>query len=68
MTKKKLSWLLVPLFLLMLPATGCQYWENMTNSGSGSSSTSGSALHFHHPVGAAGPRAGNGQFDGKVPF
>ena len=42
MTKKKLSWLLLPLLLLMLPATGCQYWDNMTNSGSGSSSNSSS--------------------------
>ena len=42
MTKKKLTWLLVPLFLLMLPATGCQYWDNMTNSGSGSGSTASS--------------------------
>jgi hypothetical protein len=42
MTKKKLSWLLLPLLLLMLPVNGCQYWDNMTNSGSGSSSNTSS--------------------------
>jgi hypothetical protein len=38
MTKEKLSLLLLPLLLLILPATGCQYWDNWTNSGGGSSS------------------------------
>ena len=50
MTKKKLSWLLLPLFLLMLPATGCQYWDNLTNSGSGSSSGSGSTTQAEEPT------------------
>ena len=40
MQKTKLTWLLLPLLLLMLPATGCQYWDNLTNSGGGSSSNS----------------------------
>jgi len=40
MQKTKLTWLLLPLLLLMLPATGCQYWDNVTNSGGGSSSNS----------------------------
>ena len=40
MTKKKKSWLYLPLLLLMLTATGCQYWDNLTNSGSGSGSSS----------------------------
>jgi hypothetical protein len=42
MTKKKLSCLFLTLLLLMVPATGCQYWDNWTNSGSGSGSSSGS--------------------------
>jgi len=42
MQKTKLTWLLLPLLLLILPAAGCQYWENMTNSGSGSGSSSNS--------------------------
>jgi hypothetical protein len=37
MIKKNLICLLLPLLLLLLPATGCQYWDNMTNSGSGGS-------------------------------
>ncbi len=43
MTKKILSLLLLPLLLLMLPATGCQYWDNWTNSGGSSSSNSGTS-------------------------
>ena len=42
MKKKTLGWLIFPIFLLMVSATGCQYWDNMTNSGSGSSSGSSS--------------------------
>jgi hypothetical protein len=42
MIKKNLCLFLFPLLLLMLPATGCQYWDNWTNSGGGSSSNSGS--------------------------
>jgi hypothetical protein len=45
MKKTKLSWLLLPLFLLMLSATGCSVWDNMTNSGSGSSSGSSPAAN-----------------------
>ena len=40
MTKKKLICLLLPLLVLMLTSTGCQYWDNLTNSGSGSGSSS----------------------------
>jgi hypothetical protein len=43
MQKIKLTCLLLPLLLLILPAAGCQYWDNMTNSGSGSSSNSNSS-------------------------
>ena len=42
MTRKKMTRLYLPLLLLMLSATGCQYWDNLTNSGSGSSSSSAS--------------------------
>lgn len=43
MIKKKLFMLLLPLLFLMSPATGCQYWDNWTNSGGGSSSNSGTS-------------------------
>jgi hypothetical protein len=39
MQKTKLTWLLLPLLLLMLTSSGCQYWDNWTNSGGGSSSS-----------------------------
>jgi len=43
MQKTKLTWLYLPLFLLMFSSTGCQYWDNLTNSGSGGSSSTNAA-------------------------
>lgn len=43
MQKTKLTWLLLPLLLLMFSSTGCQYWDNMTNSGGGGSTSNASA-------------------------
>jgi hypothetical protein len=53
MRKKKLTWLALSLLLPMLTITGCQYWDNATNSGSGSgsgtSSTSTSSTQAEQP-------------------
>lgn len=45
MIKKRLSWLGAPMLVAMLFITGCDYWNNLTNSGSGSSSGSSSSTN-----------------------
>jgi hypothetical protein len=40
MAKRKMNWIGFHLMVLMLFSAGCEYWDNLTNSGSGSNSGS----------------------------